>query len=111
MNAGATACRNGFFHVLDSTNGKFVSAMPFVQNITWAKGVDENGRPIYDERNRPGDPANLAPTRSLRGLYRARAFTVKRRDTKANATIDPSRRARCLAPEYAHGVARGLDDS
>jgi alcohol dehydrogenase (cytochrome c) len=27
-----------------------------VKNITWAKGIDENGRPIYDDANRPGDP-------------------------------------------------------
>ena len=41
IKAGATADRNGFFYVLDRTNGDFVSATPFVQNITWAEGIDE----------------------------------------------------------------------
>ena len=39
--------RNGVFYVLDRTNGKFISAKPFVK-VTWAKGWDKNGRPIVD---------------------------------------------------------------
>ncbi len=53
----ATADRNGFFYILNRDDGKFVAAYPFVKNITWAKGIDENGRPIYNEDNRPGDPS------------------------------------------------------
>jgi alcohol dehydrogenase (cytochrome c) len=49
-----TADRNGFFYVLNRVNGKFVTAHPFVKNITWAKGIDKNGRPIYNEASRPG---------------------------------------------------------
>jgi alcohol dehydrogenase (cytochrome c) len=40
------ANRNGFLYVLDRTNGKFLSATPFVQKLNWAKGIDEHGRPI-----------------------------------------------------------------
>ncbi len=40
------ANRNGFVYVLDRTNGKFLSAMPFVKKLNWAKGVDAAGRPI-----------------------------------------------------------------
>jgi len=40
------ANRNGFLYVLDRTNGKFLSATPFVEKLNWAKGVDERGRPI-----------------------------------------------------------------
>lgn len=40
------ANRNGFLYVLDRTDGKFLSALPFVDKITWAKGVDAQGRPI-----------------------------------------------------------------
>ncbi len=57
IKAGATADRNGFFYVLDRTNGKFISASPFVEKINWAKGIDSHGRPIWDDANRPGDPA------------------------------------------------------
>jgi alcohol dehydrogenase (cytochrome c) len=39
------ANRNGFFYVLDRTNGKFVRGAPFVKQ-NWAAGLDENGRPI-----------------------------------------------------------------
>lgn len=56
----ATADRNGFFYVLNREDGKFVSAHPFVKNINWAKGIDETGRPIYNEENRPGDAAAAA---------------------------------------------------
>ncbi|WP_439623646.1 PQQ-dependent methanol/ethanol family dehydrogenase [Shinella sp.] len=56
----ATADRNGFFYVLNREDGKFVSAHPFVKNISWAKGIDETGRPIYNEDNRPGDAAAAA---------------------------------------------------
>jgi alcohol dehydrogenase (cytochrome c) len=38
--------RNGFVYVFDRTNGKFLSAVPFVKKLTWAKSVDERGRPI-----------------------------------------------------------------
>jgi PQQ-dependent dehydrogenase (methanol/ethanol family) len=39
------APKNGFFFVIDRTNGEFISAQPFA-NITWASHVDENGRPV-----------------------------------------------------------------
>ena len=40
------APKNGFFYVLDRTNGKLISAKPFTL-VTWAKGVDmATGRPI-----------------------------------------------------------------
>jgi alcohol dehydrogenase (cytochrome c) len=36
--------RNGFWYVLDRTNGQFLSAKPFTK-VTWADGFDEKGRP------------------------------------------------------------------
>ncbi|WP_456387811.1 PQQ-dependent methanol/ethanol family dehydrogenase [Profundibacter sp.] len=56
----ATADRNGFFYVLNREDGAFVRAGPFVKNITWASGIDENGRPIFNEDNRPGNPLDSA---------------------------------------------------
>ena len=54
---GAKADRNGFFYVLDATDGKLQNAFPFVKKITWATGVDlKTGRPNFDPANRPGDP-------------------------------------------------------
>ncbi|MGR3444124.1 MAG: PQQ-dependent methanol/ethanol family dehydrogenase [Thalassococcus profundi] len=53
----ATADRNGYFYVLNREDGAFVSAAPFVKDITWAEGIDDTGRPIFAEDNRPGDPS------------------------------------------------------
>ena len=41
----AQANRNGFFYVLDRTNGELLLAKPFVQKLTWASGVGRDGRP------------------------------------------------------------------
>jgi len=57
VKAGATADKNGFFYVLDRTNGKYIRSTPFVENITWAKGIDKDGRPMVNEDNRPGKPS------------------------------------------------------
>ncbi|MEH6653929.1 PQQ-dependent methanol/ethanol family dehydrogenase [Loktanella salsilacus] len=55
-----SADRNGFFYVLNREDGAFVSADPFVTQISWASGIDDTGRPIFNEDNRPGDPAAAA---------------------------------------------------
>ncbi|HEY3132925.1 MAG TPA: PQQ-dependent dehydrogenase, methanol/ethanol family [Acidobacteriota bacterium] len=39
------ANRNGFFYVLDRTNGKLLRATPFVEKLTWSSGVGADGRP------------------------------------------------------------------
>ncbi|HVO48523.1 MAG TPA: PQQ-dependent dehydrogenase, methanol/ethanol family [Steroidobacteraceae bacterium] len=41
----AVANRNGFFYVLDRTNGHFVRGAPFARQ-TWASGLSATGRPI-----------------------------------------------------------------
>ncbi len=42
------APKNGFFYVIDRTNGEFISARPFAQE-NWATGVDpKTGRPIVN---------------------------------------------------------------
>jgi alcohol dehydrogenase (cytochrome c) len=45
------ANRNGFFYVLDRTNGEFLLGKPFVKKLTWASGLDEKGRPILTPNN------------------------------------------------------------
>lgn len=40
------ANRNGFFYVLDRTDGTFLSGTKMVKNITWASGLTPQGRPI-----------------------------------------------------------------
>ena len=56
----ASAERNGYFYVLDAADGGFVGGYPFVKDISWSTGLDETGRPIFNEDNRPGNPAEAA---------------------------------------------------
>jgi PQQ-dependent dehydrogenase (methanol/ethanol family) len=47
------ADRNGFFYVLNRTNGDLISAEPFV-NVNWASRIDlETGRPVENPQYRP----------------------------------------------------------
>ncbi len=55
------APKNGFFFVVDRTNGKFISAKNFV-DVNWATGYDQNGRPIEIPAARAGDkPRDAVP--------------------------------------------------
>ncbi|MDE1914481.1 MAG: methanol/ethanol family PQQ-dependent dehydrogenase [Sphingomonadales bacterium] len=56
MKLGAKADRNGYFFVLDRTNGKFISANKFVMKTTWAEGYTKDGKPIVIDAGRPGAP-------------------------------------------------------
>ena len=44
--------RNGFFYVLDRTNGKFIRGKPF-STVTWATGLDDAGRPVLAKGMEP----------------------------------------------------------
>ncbi len=59
------APKNGFFYVIDRTNGELISAKPYVQ-VTWAKEVDaKTGRPVvapgadYREKSAEIRPSTL----------------------------------------------------
>jgi alcohol dehydrogenase (cytochrome c) len=40
------ANRNGYFYVLDRTNGQFLRGTQYVKDITWSSGLTPEGRPI-----------------------------------------------------------------
>jgi alcohol dehydrogenase (cytochrome c) len=44
-----SASRNGYLYILDRTNGKYLYSKQFVPNLNWARGIDENGRPISND--------------------------------------------------------------
>jgi alcohol dehydrogenase (cytochrome c) len=44
--------RNGFFYVLDRSNGEFLLAKEFVKQ-TWARALDDKGRPILNAGQEP----------------------------------------------------------
>ncbi len=54
------APKNGFFFVIDRTNGKFISAKNFVE-VNWATGYDANGRPIELPAARGDGPYEAIP--------------------------------------------------
>ena len=56
------APKNGFFYVIDRTNGKLISANNYVP-VTWAKGIDmKTGRPIENPEIRYGEkPVLMSP--------------------------------------------------
>jgi PQQ-dependent dehydrogenase (methanol/ethanol family) len=57
------ADRNGFFYVLDRTNGAVLLAKPFLRRIDWASGIGADGRPIVtDPTGCPIDAANWSST-------------------------------------------------
>jgi len=47
------ADRNGFFYVLDRTNGKMLLAKQFLKELTWASGIAADGRPILQPNQEP----------------------------------------------------------
>ena len=47
------ANRNGFFYVLDRTDGKLLLAKPFVKKLTWASGIGADGRPVLNPNQLP----------------------------------------------------------
>ena len=57
------ADRNGFFYVLDRTNGAVLLARPFLRRVDWASAVGVDGRPVVkDPRGCPVDAANWSST-------------------------------------------------
>lgn len=48
----AQAARNGYFFVLDRTNGKSIVSKPYVP-LNWSKGIDEKGQPIPNSEKEP----------------------------------------------------------
>ena len=45
--------RNGFFYVIDRVTGKVLLAEPLVANLTWARGIGRDGRPLLNPDSEP----------------------------------------------------------
>jgi alcohol dehydrogenase (cytochrome c) len=74
-----TANRNGFFYVLDRTNGAFIQAKPYV-TTTWAKDVDAKGRPIELSGQRPtAEGTRTCPDLAGGSSYTSPSFDPLRR--------------------------------
>jgi quinohemoprotein ethanol dehydrogenase len=73
-----TAPKNGFLYVIDRLTGKLISAKPYVK-VTWATGIDENGRPIEHPNARylNGTTFELWPSPTGSHSWQAMAFSPK----------------------------------
>src|SRR4030095_1840064 len=68
------ASRNGYFFVLDRTNGKNLLTKPFAA-VNWAKGIDEKGSPIPDPAMEPARDGRLVSPNEGGGTnYRSPSF-------------------------------------
>ena len=75
-----SAQRSGFFYVLDRTNGEFLLGKPYIQNMTWASGVDAKGTPQLLPGNTP-TPDGVKTCPAVRGAtnWYSTAFDPKTR--------------------------------
>ena len=62
----AQAARNGYFFVLDRSNGAHVVSKPFVP-LNWSKGIDTKGEPIPDPEKEPTVDGNLLTINGVGG--------------------------------------------
>ena len=66
--------RNGYFFVLDRTNGKSLLTTPFTA-VNWSLGVDKDGRPIPNPAKEPArDGRLIAPDEGGGTNYRSPSF-------------------------------------
>jgi alcohol dehydrogenase (cytochrome c) len=53
-----SANRNAFYYVLDRESGEFVAGRPYSKQ-TWARGLDDRGRPIVKPNTEPSETGTL----------------------------------------------------
>ena len=69
--------RNGYFFVLDRTNGKDLLTVPYGP-VNWSLGVDKQGRPIPNPEKEPArDGRIIAPDEGGLTNYRSPSFDTK----------------------------------
>jgi quinohemoprotein ethanol dehydrogenase len=107
--------KNGFFYVLDATDGKLISADPFT-TVTWASHVDlATGRPVENAEarfGRTGKPAIVQP--GGQGAHSWHPYSFSRRtklvympivETSTAYAPDPNYKAREGSANTAMGRA------
>ena len=97
------ANRNGFFYVLDRTNGKLLLGTQYVKNITWATGLDARG--AADRRAEHGADARRASACARRS--RARRTGTRRRSTRHRSLLRADQRQVRHLHAARHGVGGG----
>lgn len=100
------APKNGFFFVIDRTDGELISAKPFVEGLNWAEGYGEDGRPIENPASRfyrTGEPFLAIPGPLGAHNWQPMAFNPNSGLVYIPANQVPS----AYVPPGAEDVARG----
>jgi len=82
----AQASRNGWFFLLDRTNGRNIVSAPYIKN-NWTKGLDAKGQPIPDPRKEPQiDGALVSPNQGGAANWPPASYSPATGLLYANAT-------------------------
>ncbi|WP_202636209.1 PQQ-dependent dehydrogenase, methanol/ethanol family [Rugosibacter aromaticivorans] len=105
------ANRNGYFYVIDRTNGQLLRANQFAKKLNWANGIDmKTGRPIESEMTKKVK-SSLESDEFYEvwpGAYGAKNWAPMAFDPKRNLayvnTVNMGMRFKTVKPEYRHGA-------
>ncbi|MEM7424621.1 MAG: methanol/ethanol family PQQ-dependent dehydrogenase [Pseudomonadota bacterium] len=101
------ASRNGFFYVLDRTNGKLLAANTFVDKVNWADKIDlTSGRPVHTEvttKARSGEQVTYWPSAFGGKNWSPMAYNPDSKTAFAN-TLNIGMNYKAVEPQYRPGV-------
>lgn len=101
------ASRNGFFYVLDRTNGKLLAANKYVDNVNWATSIDlTTGRPVETDivkKARSGEEVIFWPSAFGGKNWSPMAYNPASNTVFAN-TLNIGMKYKAVAPQYRAGV-------
>jgi alcohol dehydrogenase (cytochrome c) len=98
--------RNGFYYALDRQTGEFLFAKPFVKQ-TWAKEIDNNGRPVVNPGQEPTSEGNETIWPGVDGGHNwmSPSYNPETKLLYFNAREERRRFFKTDAPEFQAGEA------
>ncbi|MFP1633338.1 PQQ-dependent dehydrogenase, methanol/ethanol family [Zhengella sp. ZM62] len=101
------ANRNGFFYVIDRTNGKLVAANKFIDRVDWADSIDlETGKPVETEvavKARSGEQVQFWPSAFGGKNWSPMSYNPEMQTAFAN-TLNIGMNYKAVEPQYRAGV-------
>lgn len=101
------ANRNGFFYVIDRTNGKLVAANKFIDRVDWADKIDlETGKPVETEvaaKARSGEQVQYWPSAFGGKNWSPMSYNPDMQTVFAN-TLNIGMNYKAVEPQYRAGV-------
>ncbi|MAW85224.1 MAG: PQQ-dependent dehydrogenase, methanol/ethanol family [Phyllobacteriaceae bacterium] len=101
------ANRNGFFYVIDRTNGKLVAANKFIDRVDWADSIDlETGKPVETDvasKARSGEQVQFWPSAFGGKNWSPMSYNPDMQTAFAN-TLNIGMNYKAVEPQYRAGV-------